>query len=602
MCGFFASNFEVPIAKLSEASVALSLRGPDDIIFRSSRVGSYIFSRLSVLDLASSSMQPISHEEDSIAGIILFNGEIYNYKSLCEHYCISPSFAKSDTLFLNKVLAQTSLIDLVPDLNGMFAICQISNNFNTVSFCRDLFGQKPLYYWLSGDKWAISSDILALAKILDRPTSASFVRNYLNTNESLGTRGFYSFTDTQFRDIKSAQPACCYSIDNGKLTIDTQPRTKLWQTYFFNQPSLYYSEQEILETLSSVLRDYISIDVQYTTHFSGGIDSSLITLLTLNQTSSLSAFTKTAENIDSVASEALQLYNSVPGLSLYTQSVTPQSYINDTIEFINYSGGPPRWGTAPSMLPVYNSIRNQGYKVCLGGDGADEIFFGYQNYSALSDYLRNLPANSDLHHTLSKFSFSSRGDCHEPFDNHAKAFIQNYIDLSEEWDPNSPKQILKLLRFLDLSYFLPTISTPHADLCSMRASIELRSPFLDFRVVRLAFRDDRSVESILRNGPTKLTLRKAIQTISASYTPSPTYYLDQPKHGTRNFATTSFADFKPSRLPKDFFSDYLQLSSTLHLNSSPKAIFKVFSVFIFYLLFEKNESVNDVKSILAEYT
>ena len=175
MCGFFACNFRVESALISKISKRLESRGPDDIICRTNDYCTYIFARLSVLDTSSASMQPTNQNNLEHGSVSLFNGEIYNFRELASDFKLVLEKINSDTKVLESLLSDRSLDELIPHLNGMFAICNIENCFKKVSFGRDLFGQKPLYFWLDGNKWAISSDLLALVDL----SSANISNNFL---------------------------------------------------------------------------------------------------------------------------------------------------------------------------------------------------------------------------------------------------------------------------------------------------------------------------------------------------------------------------------------------------------------------------------------
>ena len=145
MCGFFACNFEISPKQMGFIADRLNPRGPDDSIMRITKQGSYVFSRLSILDLRSSSMQPSNIHNIEAADTCLFNGEIYNYKELAKARNIEFSNGVSDTKVVEHLLKTQNIAEFVPELNGMFAIAKISPNFLSIEFCRDIFGQKPLF-------------------------------------------------------------------------------------------------------------------------------------------------------------------------------------------------------------------------------------------------------------------------------------------------------------------------------------------------------------------------------------------------------------------------------------------------------------------------
>ncbi len=598
MCGFFVCNFRLDPALLLKISKRLESRGPDDIICRTNDYSSYIFARLSVLDVSSSSMQPSNQNNLEHESLNLFNGEIYNFRELALDLKLGSEAVKSDTKVLESLLTNWPLNELMPRLNGMFSICNVERNFKKVSFGRDLFGQKPLYFWVDGNRWAVSSDLLGLADLTSPMVSKRFLRNYISSNEHLGTRGYFQSCETPFVGIKTTIPGCVYTIENRKVNVDRNPRERIWKNHFLVQGRRSVTAEEILETMKKVVQNYLENDVKNAISLSGGVDSSLICFLAIHTGLDFEAFTKVAKDIDQVAEESVQRFSQISGLSVNRLDVERQDYIKELSNFIQYSGSPPRWGTAPSVTPLYKEMCSKGFKVCLGGDGADELFFGYQNYLHLAKQT-GMIGQSDASDLIKKYSFSSRRDRSEfTFDKEALKIIEFFKEMVDE-DANSIEYALKLMRFLDLNHFFPNIAAPHADLCSMMHSVELRSPFLDFDMVQLAFLDDSSLRCILENGSSKQLLRKSVSNIGKEFGFEAGHFITQPKEGTRNFAVQSMGSLDLRCIAQTFVYGVLGLNENHLNNASTKMKFKLFSAYLFYLMFEEGHSVESASSMVT---
>ena len=106
----------------------------------------------------------------------------------------------------------------------------------------------------------------------------------------------------------------------------------------------------------------------------------MLTLNSLKTKNNNYYFTKIAKGIDKIAEESFNSFNSSTKNKVY---ISKKDYISETIDFIKFSGSPTRWGTAPSMVPLYREMKKKKIKICIGGDGADEVFFGYKNYAAI---------------------------------------------------------------------------------------------------------------------------------------------------------------------------------------------------------------------------
>ena len=154
---------------------------------------------------------------------------------------------------------------------------------------------------------------------------------------------------------------------------------------YWKQSRFKVNEKNFEEEFSSVIKTHLNTDVPNATALSGGVDSSLITFKAASIYKECASFTKIAEGIDSVAEKFLKDSKIGMKFKINTVKIGKKNYVKDICEFIEYSGCPPRWGTPPSIMPLYREMSKQGYKVCLGGDGADEIFYGYQNYQKLVD-------------------------------------------------------------------------------------------------------------------------------------------------------------------------------------------------------------------------
>ena len=598
MCGFFAANFRIEPEKLGEIAARLQSRGPDDIVARGFDGGSYVFARLSILDPMSSSMQPGNYNHIESSPVILFNGEVYNFKTLgrAEGLCAPVS----DTQVLERLLHRNTLLDVVPSLNGMFSICKIEKSFSEITFARDIFGQKPLYFWERNGSWAVSSDLFSLVMLTGAPVSESFLRKYLLSSEELGTRGFYDIGETPFQGIRSAEPGVCYEIANGTICESRVAQEKIWKDNFLiNATNQSVSTEEFLTTFESVIDNYLSTDVENAVAFSGGVDSSLIAMSALSTGREVKGYMKIASGIDEVAQNALGAFANVDKLSINVVGVEQEDYLSSLIELTAAFCEPPRWGTAPSVVPLYERVKTDGFKVCLGGDGADELFFGYQNAALLTDKIT--PSISSLSPSvLAEHSFSSSLINGKLALGEQQQRLVRFFEENMDEETSSTAYCLKMLRFVDMNSFFPTIAGAHSDLCAMNQSIELRSPFLDFEIVKLAHRDIVSIMALTSAGLSKKTLRMAAQQRALDLNVTAIDYLTQKKEGTRNFSLRAVKDIKLERIPRSFLCDFLNLNSVEIKSASLKMKYKIVSSYIFYRLFSDCLRLERVKEEIAD--
>lgn len=598
MCGFFICNFKLSNKNFSSVIQQISLRGPDDLNSRISDGGSYVFSRLTAFDPSSRSMQPLNSNKIETQPINFFNGDLYNFRELSDRINLTTN-AFSDTLVLEEYIKRYDFSEFVPKLNGSFAICSVQENFKKVVFVRDIFGQKPLFYWFKDNLWAVSSDIHALYSVLKPKVSSNFLKDYIRSNETLGTRGFYGAHKTQFEGILNTVPGDIYTISKNGLSVDHKAKFSIWNKLFWETKKTTIEPDDFIKSFDKVVANYFNNDIENVLTLSGGIDSSLICFSALKNRAKAQAFTSVTKSIGPIASNVKTDFQKISNLKINSVKICEKDYVKDTIEYIAYSAGPPRWGTAPSMIPLYKSMRRNGYKMSFGGDGGDELFFGHKSYIDLvRDYKSELyQENGDF---LAKYSLSSKVDKfgRATFDTDAKELL-SIFDANSELNPDSLEYQLNKIRFLDLNYFIPYIAAAHADSCAAGMGVGVRAPFFDFEIVKLAINDPTSINSIIENQVSKALLRKSAMIASKKFGFRKDHFVYQPKEGTRNFAVQSFSNFNANLLPKSFlsFCGFLNEQSNI---ISPKMNFKLISAYIFFLIYNNMNSIEEVDAILKE--
>ena len=225
---------------------------------------------MSILDPTSSSMQPLNFHDIDEKPLVLFNGEIYNFQYLAELHLKERKNLNSDTKVLATLLERYSLEEIIPMINGMYSITVVDYKENKVSFARDIFGQKPLYYWANEDKWIISSDILCIQDIVKSEICTSFLSDYIRSNEDIGTRGYLGSSPTAFREINGTKPGIIYEIKQGRVKKNCRSKEEIWKKYFIGNSQDSKSEKNFEEEFSSVIKTHLNTDVPNATALSGG--------------------------------------------------------------------------------------------------------------------------------------------------------------------------------------------------------------------------------------------------------------------------------------------------------------------------------------------
>jgi asparagine synthase (glutamine-hydrolysing) len=520
MCGFVGivnkdySTVNSTILK-SMASV-IHHRGPDgEGIFVDSNIGFY-HKRLSIIDL-STGRQPMTFNDCTI----VYNGEIYNYIELRNdlkkkgHQFITSS----DTEVILHMYSEYGT-DFINNLAGMFAFIIYDKKKNKLLIAKDHFGIKPLYWYQDEKMIAFGSEIKALLKHPDIAAEP----DRKNLFEYL-TFQFIMGEETMFRNISKVLPGhyMIFELDSGKLS-----RVKYWEPNF--KIDKHHTEEYFIDSLGEMLDQTISqqlrSDVPLGSYLSGGIDSSLVTILSASKychkfKSFTGAFNEGPEyNELEFAREAAEFANS----QLYEVFPTEQQFI-DLLPKLIYHLDEPVAG--PGVFPQYivSKLASEHVKVVLGGQGGDEIFGGYARYLvayleqalkgaiydnneenehivSLNSILPNLPFLRTYTPMIKDFM---KAELFEPMDRRyfrlinrmgsselflKKEFMEEYHehDMFERFSglfnhPDTLSYYNKMTHF-DMVSSLPGLLQVE-DRVSMAVSIESRVPLLDRRIVDL---------------------------------------------------------------------------------------------------------------------
>ncbi len=546
MCGIVSiiqkNNLSPKLEILSNMAQAIHHRGPDsEGHFIKDNIGLY-HKRLSIIDLKTG-QQPMKSNDL----IIVFNGEIYNYIEL-RNELIKDGFAfesNSDTEVILKLYERDGL-SAINQLNGMFAFIIYDLKQNIFVIARDHFGIKPLYFYEDKNLILFGSEIKA---ILKHP-SVKAEANYEMINEYL-TFQFTLHTETLFKNIHKVKPGHYMVINLNDFSIKQK---QYWDPNF--KIDMYHTEEYFIDHLGQLLEDTIKIqlrsDVALGTSLSGGLDSSLVTMLSSKlMGSQIQTFTgafKEGLEFDEtkyaklVAEKSNSFYNEI--------YATENDFIENLNKLIYHLDEPV---VGPGVFPQYmvSRLASTKVKVLLGGQGGDEIFGGYARYTiayleqaikggifetneeaehivSLKSILPNLPYLKQYIPMMKQFFKQGVYDDMDKryfhlidrSDNSLAYFSQ---DFQKDYDKNKIFQrFQELFNHPDtLSYYnkmthfdmfgsLPGLLQVE-DRVSMAASIESRVPLLDRKIVDLVSSMPAGMK--FRGAEMKYILKKAIKHI-----------------------------------------------------------------------------------------
>lgn len=495
-------------------------RGPDE-------TGAYIddniglaHARLSIIDLKDGT-QPIYNEDKTLW--IIYNGEVFNYPELRQELIKSGHkfYTSSDTEVILHLYEEKG-IDCLKELNGQYAFA-IWNTINkTLLLARDRVGILPLHYTIQNQRLYFASEIKSL--FANKEIDRSF------DNESLDQIFTYWTTlpgKTVFNNIKELQPAHYMLISPSEIKTG-----KYWDLNFPNQNKTINKKtddliSEISDTIMDSVRIRLRADVPVGTYLSGGLDSSALTeTVKKNFNNELRSFGIRFENKD--YDEGKFQNEMVDFLKVnHSEIIASNDAIGANLENVLWHTEKPLLRTGPIPLYILSGLVNQsGYKVVLTGEGADEIFGGYDIFKEAK--IRNFWAKDPdskfrplllgrlypyifkddrLSQTLIAFFKNGIDNPGDPFFSHnirwkntskiknffseqLKDSTKDYDSYSEltgllpaeffDWDTVTKSQFLESMIFLS-NYLLSS----QGDRVAMAHSLELRVPYLDHRVIEL---------------------------------------------------------------------------------------------------------------------
>ena len=523
MCGIVSiinkDGSRVELSLLSNMASKISHRGPDEEGHLIEGPIGFYHKRLAIIDLISC-QQPMTRDSVSV----VFNGAIYNYKELRESLKKSGHTfqTNSDTEVILELYKEYGP-GCVEHMNGMFAFLIYDRIQKRLIAARDHFGIKPLYYYENQDNLIFASEIKAL---LEHPSvkiepDYNSIQDYIVLQYVLGA-------ETLFKDIKKILPGHYHVID--LKSFNAKP-VKYWEPNFSVDNS--HTEDYFINKLREKLEDTVDIqlrsDVPVGCYLSGGIDSSVITLLTSRfLKGQLKTFTGAFQegpefNELAYAREVGNLCNA----EMYEVYPKEDEFIELIPKLIYHMDEP---AAGPGLFPQYivSRLASKEVKVVLGGQGGDEIFGGYARYViayleqalkgaifetnvegehivSLRSILPNLPYLKQYIPMLQSFW---KDDLFESMD---KRYFQS-IDRSEgDWNiltedfkmnmsienifsrfqkifnhPDTLSYYNKMVHF-DMVSSLPALLHVE-DRVTMAVSLESRVPLLDHRIVDLITR------------------------------------------------------------------------------------------------------------------
>ena len=522
MCGFvgFCSKDVKDKNVIKEMNNQIIHRGPDSDGYYFDKDVNFGFRRLSIIDLHEGS-QPILNESGDTA--IIFNGEIYNYQELREDLVAKGYKFKThtDTEVILHGYEEYGEEGILAKLRGMFAFTIWDSKKEKLFGARDHFGIKPYYYALLDGDLLFGSEVKSFLKYpkFKKEVNEKALKHYLVFQ-------YNPLEETFFKGVKKLRPGHYYIYENGKMEIKTYYNLTLDYKDMTFDEAVGKIEKEVEE---SVKYHKIS-DVEVGSFLSGGVDSSYVVATALPDKTFSVGFDNKGFNETMYAKE---LSDSL-GIKNFAKLITPDEFF-EGINKVQYYSDEPHANLSSVPLYFLSKLASEQVKVVLSGEGADELFAGYNEYAdALPQRMyRKLPFS--LRHKLylkykdrkhfrgqtiilkygQKVEDRYIGPAEIMTDELANSLVTSKYknaetsrDLTKKYydEVKNMDDVSKRL-YLDMKMWIVEDILLKADKMTMANSIELRVPLLDKKMWELA--RTIPVRHKVHNEITKYAFRRA---------------------------------------------------------------------------------------------
>jgi len=516
MCGIaaiigFTETGKQRFSRIAQCATLLKHRGPDNQKHIIEKDFAMAHARLSIIDLSEASNQPFTNRDGRFT--IVYNGEIFNYKEL-KHQLQQLGhtfYTEGDVEVLINLYKQFGK-DCLHKINGFFAFVLYDKQTETFFSARDRLGIKPFYYYADENYFACSSELRVVKQITDCNT--------------INKTALYAYLQLTYVPEKTSIIENIYKLEPGEFLFIEKNKITKEKYYSIKLPLVYLEEKDVNKTflnlLESSVEERLTADVPVGCFLSGGIDSSVITAIASQKNKDLQTFSIGFKNNkyfdESVYAEIVAKQYKTQHQTFFLSENDAENEVDNFLHAIDE----PFADSSAFNVFVLSKKTKQHVKVVLSGDGADELFAGYNKHRA-EWMVRNQTLKTALLKSASSvsklFSASRNGKIAnkirqlERFANGAKLSSQErYWRWASFYEETKAAELINLslkekqdfaqlkssytsiinddynsTLLADVNLVLPSDMLTKVDRMSMANALEVRSPFLDYRVVEFAF-------------------------------------------------------------------------------------------------------------------
>ncbi len=473
---------------------ALKHRGPDNQSDHSFKNCTLFHARLTILDLSSDSNQPFLDPKQQKG--LVYNGEIFNYKDLQPE--ISNLKTKGDVEVLFKLFEKEN-INCLDKLNGFFAFAFFDSQKDELHIVRDRFGVKPLYYFIDNEKIAFASELKALLELIGpQELDHNALHAYFRLN-------YISGKQTIFKNVFRLMPGEFISVKKKEIKIERWYKIPVEK-----------KNNTIKELLTDAVKIRLHADVPVGCFLSGGLDSSIISALAKQEHNNIHTFSiGFADEPYFDETEFAELVAKHINSSHHTFKLKNTDLLENITPFLESIDEPFADSSAFNVY-VLSKYTKQHVKVALSGDGADELFMGYNKHKAellsrkfsskalsplVNKMVNVLPDSrnkkfSNKIRQLKRFSKSVNLEPDERYINWACISSEKEVNnlmlgksdhsFNDLFNEAFQQKDFNPVNYADLKIVLADDMLVKADRMSMQHGLEIRNPFLDYRIVEFA--------------------------------------------------------------------------------------------------------------------
>lgn len=519
MCGIAGFTTAVEYSKEKDASVisdmvnGLKHRGPNAQNHWMDETVCLGHARLSIIDLSENANQPL-HSSDN-RYVIVYNGELYNYRELklelqrVAHGSNSKSYffkTNSDTEVIIAAYERWG-VECLEKFNGMFAFAIYDKHEKMLFIARDRVGIKPLYYTYRNNQLVFASEIRSLLSsgLVDRKLNKEVINEYFLYQT-------VHAPNTIVEGVKMLMPGSYMVFKNKELST-----FRYWDSNAFENNSSELDYKAICKTTQELLFQAVErrlvADVPFGAFLSGGIDSSaLVGIMSKLSSRKVETFNVSFDESEFSESNYARKVADVFHTQHHEIKLTPDDFLKQLPEALNAMDHPS--GDGPNTYVVSKATKQAGITMALSGLGGDEVFAGYDVFKRMSEinkkayinifpsWARKLPASlikaknksiagDKMYEALTQSTFSVQ-DVY-PISRKNFSILQEKALLGKSTD--ALKQIINSIRKPDSNHLLAYVSLMEmntymqnvllrdADQMSMAVALEVRVPFLDYKLV-----------------------------------------------------------------------------------------------------------------------